>query len=114
MLESSVDNVRSLFRLMRLANKMTLKDVATKAGISSSYLSKIENNERTPDYSMLLNISHALDASFEEIVLATYISNDIPESCWKDNFEYLKELVDELILKIKERNHVTLRSLNET
>jgi len=43
---------------IRIKNKLTLKDLAQKTNLSTSYLSRIENNER---------IAHALNVSVEDI-----------------------------------------------
>lgn len=46
---------------------MTLQELADKTGYSKGYLSKIENTEKAPPVSTLINIAKALNISMSEI-----------------------------------------------
>ena len=50
-----------IIRAFRLEREMTLKELATKADISPSYLSQIENDQVNMNLSVLENISQALE-----------------------------------------------------
>ena len=50
-----------IIRAFRIEKEMTLKELATKADISSSYLSQIENDQVNMNLSVLENISLALE-----------------------------------------------------
>jgi len=52
---------------IRIKNKLTLKDLAQKTNLSTSYLSRIENNERIPRVYNAIRIAHALNVSVEDI-----------------------------------------------
>jgi len=47
-------------RTLRLAKSWTLEKLADVTGLSKSYLSQIENREKTPTISTLIKIAHAL------------------------------------------------------
>jgi len=42
--------------------------LAAEAGISQSYLSQLEQDEREPTLSIALRLAHALDISLDELV----------------------------------------------
>ena len=51
----------------RLAKGMTLEDVASRAGLTRSWLSKVENFRVTPSLPALASISQALGVSLSEL-----------------------------------------------
>ena len=51
---------------------LTLMEVADKTGISSSALSKIENNKMSPTFSNLIKIAEGLQISLTELVTTNY------------------------------------------
>ncbi len=53
--------IGKIIRAFRTESKMTLKDLATKANISVSYLSQIENDQVNMNLSVLESISQALE-----------------------------------------------------
>ncbi|MBU8848527.1 MAG: XRE family transcriptional regulator [Desulfobacterales bacterium] len=53
---------------MRKTKKLTLEYVAEKSGFSKGYLSKLENSDKAPPVSTLVNIASALNVSVSEIL----------------------------------------------
>ncbi len=53
-------NIGNVVRDFRLQNRMTLEDLANGAGLSKSYLSKIERGQKLPAISTLSNIARIL------------------------------------------------------
>ena len=53
-------NLGSLIRRHRKENKLTLKAVAEKAGISEGFLSQVENNVNSPSVETLVNICNGI------------------------------------------------------
>lgn len=56
-----------LVKLKRKQKKITLNELANYTDISISYLSRLENNERTPVITIALTLAKYLDISLEEI-----------------------------------------------
>jgi transcriptional regulator with XRE-family HTH domain len=57
----SVD-LGSRVRGLRQAKRMTLQDVATRAGLSAATVSKVENNRLSPTYENIIRLARGLDA----------------------------------------------------
>ena len=51
----------------RINKELTLQDLAEKTGYTKGYLSKIENSEKAPPVSTLINIAKALNIGISEI-----------------------------------------------
>lgn len=58
----------TVLRLKRKERKLTLKAVATKAGISEGFLSQIENNVNSPSVDTLVNICSAIGCDAGEVI----------------------------------------------
>lgn len=58
----------SLLRQRRKAQRLTLKTLAEKAGVSEGFLSQVENNVKSPSLDTLMNISAALGADAGDIL----------------------------------------------
>lgn len=56
-------------KIERAKRKMTAKQLAEKAEISSSYLSEIENEKQYPSINMLNRISVALGITLEDLFI---------------------------------------------
>lgn len=54
-------DIGQAIRTIRVAKRLTLKDVADRAGIAESYLSLLERQRRDPTYSTVCNICQAMD-----------------------------------------------------
>jgi transcriptional regulator with XRE-family HTH domain len=55
-------------RKMRNERKYTLEDLSTKTGYSRGYLSKVENSDKAPPVSTLVNIASALEVAISQIL----------------------------------------------
>lgn len=58
----------SVLRLKRKEQKLTLKAVSTKAGISEGFLSQIENNVNSPSVDTLMSICAAIGCDAGEVI----------------------------------------------
>lgn len=54
-------------RTLRKLKKLTLEDLAGKTGFTKGYLSKVENSEKAPPVSTLLNIARAMDVNMSAL-----------------------------------------------
>ena len=61
-------NLGSLLRRRRKEKKLTLKQVAEKAGVSEGFMSQVENNVKSPSVDTLINICRALEADIGELL----------------------------------------------
>jgi transcriptional regulator with XRE-family HTH domain len=59
----SVPAIGAALRLARQARRMSLSDVATKAGMSVATLSRIETGKQNVDVSLLVTLAHILRVS---------------------------------------------------
>lgn len=64
----------------RKLNGIKQKDLASKAKISSTYLSQIESNTKDPTLSTLKAISKSLDMPLPLLLFISINNNDIPKS----------------------------------
>ena len=62
--ESQIGNT---IRDFRAKQKLTLKELSRKTGLSTGYLSKVENAKKSPPVSTLLSIAKALEVNISEI-----------------------------------------------
>ena len=62
-----IDSVQELnvFRLLRIARNLKVKDLAEALSVSSAYINAIENGERYPSDRLLRDYAIALDVSEE-------------------------------------------------
>ena len=64
---------------LRIKNKMTLVDFASKSNIDKTYLSSVEHGLRNISITNLIHIANALNCSVEYLVngtISTFLSND--------------------------------------
>ena len=59
-------NVGKTLRRLRRENGWTLSTVSTKTGVAVSTLSKIENNQTSPNYDVLVRLCEGLDLNLAE------------------------------------------------
>lgn len=59
-----------MLRELRKATNMSLRDLANRAKISATYLSRIERGEATPSHEVVMKLARALDLRPEEIASA--------------------------------------------
>ena len=55
-------------KTLRLAQKLTIKALSEKAGITKGYLSKVENSDKAPPVSTLLVIAKALGVTISKLL----------------------------------------------
>ena len=89
-------NLGSQIRILRLLRKIPLTELAEKAGISKTYLSLIEANEKVPDIKILFSICEALEIKAHELLMKAHLENinEITERCWEDNYNKIRKSVD--------------------
>ena len=61
-------NLGIIVRRRRKEKKLTLKQVAEKAGVSEGFMSQVENNVKSPSVDTLINICRALEADIGELL----------------------------------------------
>jgi len=54
-------------RKIRKSKRLTLEELASKSGISKGYLSKVENSDKAPPVSTLINIAKSLGVAISDI-----------------------------------------------
>jgi len=73
------NDLGKILKQRRLMIPLTLKELAARSGISSSYLGRIERGERFPSASILGKIAKPLGSSEDELfTLAGYLSPQPP------------------------------------
>jgi len=61
-------NIGTILRKHRKENKQTLKDIASKAGISEGFLSQVENNVNSPSVDTLINICNVIGINAGDVL----------------------------------------------
>jgi Predicted transcriptional regulators len=77
----------NVLKLLRIANEMSMKDLARKMDVSSTYISEVEANNRNPSLDMLSKFSTALGVSKSTILY-------FDEEGAKHSYTYKKLLLD--------------------
>ena len=82
----SAYNIGKALQRLRKDNGWTLSTVSEKTGVAISTLSKIENNQSSPNYDVLIRLAEGLGVDFVELVkggsfstLRTRVQNDYAE-----------------------------------
>lgn len=89
-------DIGSTIKLCREARKFTLQDLADKADLSKSYLSRVENNQRDPTITALEKISLALNIPLNIIILLS--ENEETNDDFSDiNHMLKKTIMDTLV-----------------
>lgn len=101
--ESMSSNFGHELKKLRTSKKLSLKQVAKKGGISHSYISQIENNNRNaPKPEMIKKLAKGLDEDyFDLMVMAGYFDQkdaQFRKSVYEESIKNKKEL-DEVIHK---------------
>lgn len=60
-------DIGSNIRQIRKSKKLTLDELAGKSGISKGYLSKVENSDKSPPVSTLINIAKGLGVTISDL-----------------------------------------------
>lgn len=97
--ESKKENKKGLgtvLKLLRIANDLSIKDLAEKMKVSSAYISEIEANNKKPSYEIITKYSNVLNVSRSSIMI-------FDEEGEKNEYNYQKLLLD-ILQKIVETN----------
>ncbi|EOU1112759.1 helix-turn-helix domain-containing protein [Clostridium perfringens] len=91
----------TLVKAKRKEKKLTLTDLARKTEISVSYLSRLENGERTPIITIALKLAKVLNISFKEL-----------SQCF--NIEANEDDKDDEKSLIESKDYITINRINNT
>lgn len=88
--ETKKDNKKGLgnvLRLLRIANDLTIKELAEKMDVSSTYISEIEANNKKPSLEIITKYSNVLNVNRSSIMF-------FDEEGEKNGYNYQKLLLD--------------------
>jgi transcriptional regulator with XRE-family HTH domain len=108
-MEDNRANLGKIIKQRRISEPLTLKELATMAGISASHLGRIERGERFPSARILRKIAKPL--GFEEgelFTLAGYLSPQLPAMA-EAGPEYIGERVDPYVAKLLAQESVEVQ-----
>ncbi len=74
-IDSAIEQVAPRLRRLRDTKNITLAELSTATGISTSTLSRLESGSRKPSLELLLPVAAALNVSLDEIVAAPHIGD---------------------------------------
>ncbi len=84
-LKSELLQLGKRLRQLRTEHAWTLEDLAQRAGVSSTYLCRLECGDRQPSLSVLLNLAHVYDLSlpmlFQSVAGETLAPHPDAETC---------------------------------
>lgn len=86
-------------KLLRTSENMTQPELATKAGIEQSYLSKLENDKGTPSFEIINKIAQAFDMNGMELI------NSLNQSYIEDHLGHIPEVAAEYASVKKQQTH---------
>lgn len=90
------DNISEVLRLLRIANDLTIKEMATKLEVTPPYISNIERGKKKPSESILNKYSKILNVDMKGITFFIEENNKSEKS--EKGFSFQK-----LLLKILEK-----------
>jgi transcriptional regulator with XRE-family HTH domain len=91
-------NIGKALRLCRTAKELSLETIAERAGISPSYLSRVENDKREPTLALVSKLAEALEVPLPLIV---FLGSDEKELSGMD--KDLEQRFAELALALMRR-----------
>ncbi|MEK3955994.1 MULTISPECIES: helix-turn-helix domain-containing protein [unclassified Psychrobacillus] len=83
------DSFGEMLRTTRVAEQMTLKELSVATGLSSSYISRMERDQRTPSVESLRLIAGSLPLSLSQLLQAT--GHEIPDVPFIELSDMLKK-----------------------
>ena len=88
-----MQKIGNILKHLRIASRIKQKEMAKRLGISSTYLSMIENDAREPSVKLLEEYANALDVPLEFLVLQA--RNDLShlDSNQQKLFEQIRKLL---------------------
>ncbi len=100
MVNNNRNNLGGIIKQQRLSMPLTLQQLATLSGVSSSHLGRIERGERFPSARILRKIAKPLGFEEDELfALAGYLSPQ-PPSIAETNPEYSGRRVDPYVARV--------------
>lgn len=103
-------------RSIRKENKLTLKEVSMKTGISISFISDIENKRRNPSVDTLKLLADGFGIPASELLDENSVNNNVDGSSIEDVLNTIDEDIKDIILKInklsKENKQKALKMLD--
>jgi len=103
-LQNAPGNFGHILKEIRQKNGYTREQVAERAGISTRYLSAIENEQREPSYDVLYRLFHSLGISADTIFY--------PNENKADNSD--AEQIKRLYLECSDRDKRIIKNLLDT
>lgn len=103
-LQGAPGNFGHILKEIRQKNGYTREQVAERAGISTRYLSAIENEQREPSYDVLYRLFHSLGISADTIFY--------PNENKADNSD--AEQIKRLYLECSDRDRRIIKNLLDT
>ena len=82
---------RNIFRLLRIARNIKVKDLAAELSVSPAYITAIENGDRYPSDRLLRDYAIALDV--DEEVIRTFNPNEHKNTRFENLLLYLLQLI---------------------
>ena len=93
------DYIKTVFGLklkqLRQNKNWSLQDLATKTGVSKSYLNEIENGKKYPKHDKILQLAEVLDCKFDDLV-STKLDKSLSPIAEVLRSDFLKEIPLEL------------------
>ncbi|MCF6226644.1 MAG: helix-turn-helix domain-containing protein [Xanthomonadales bacterium] len=89
-------------KLLRTEKELTQPELAEKAGIEQSYLSKLENDKAVPSFDIINRISMALELSGIDLI------DSLSQSYVEDHLAHIPEVAAEYAL-IKQKRETTMK-----
>ena len=91
----SEKTIGEILKDLRLDSKLSIKTVGPKVGVSYTYLSKVENNQKIPTPGLILKLCNLYKADSDNILAKAGALpddvQDIVETYGKEAFELLRE-----------------------
>ena len=82
---------RNIFRLLRIARNLKVKDLAAELAVSPAYITAIENGDRYPSDRLLRDYAIALDV--DEEVIRTFNPDEHKNTRFENLLLYLLQLI---------------------
>lgn len=103
--------IGEIVRVTRIANDMTIKDLAKKSKISTSYISEIENNKKSSSISTLIKIAVGFDLELSELLLFDEYHNSLIGK--KEKLEIYRSLLLKILETYETNQNNCSKSLNK-
>jgi len=104
-----MDNLGEIIRRQRVMISLTLGELATRSGVSSSHLGRIERGERFPSARILRRIAKPLGFEENELfALAGYLSAHVP-SIGEESPSYSTGQLDPYVASVLSRESVEVQ-----